>query len=71
MHEYMVGDHAPDDKAPDTPNQWAGGDIIDPENDAVYSSRITLAEDGQSLQVRGFIGISLFGRSQTWQRIGQ
>ena len=56
-------------KAPDTTNQWAGGDILDPEKGAVYSSRLTLAEDGQSLQVRGFIGISLFGRSQHWTRV--
>ena len=56
-------------KAPDTTNQWAGGDILDPEKGAVYSSRLTLAEDGQSLQVRGFIGISLFGRSQNWTRV--
>lgn len=53
----------------DHPNGWAGGDVLDPEKGAVYSSRMTLSDDGQTLQVRGFIGISLFGRTQTWQRV--
>ena len=57
------------ERAPGAPNQWAGGDILDPEKGTVYSSRLTLAEDGQSLQVRGFIGISLFGRTQIWTRV--
>ena len=55
----------------DHPDVWTGGDVLDPEKGAVYSSRMTLSSDGQTLQVRGFIGISLFARSQTWRRIGQ
>ena len=47
---------------------WAGGEIFDPKNGKIYRCKITLAEDGKSLNVRGFIGISLIGRSQTWLR---
>ena len=47
---------------------WAGGEILDPKNGKVYRCKITLSQDGKSLNVRGFIGISLIGRSQTWHR---
>ena len=49
--------------------EWSGGDILDPEKGAVYTSRMILGDDGQSLNVRGYIGIPLFGRSQIWQRV--
>ena len=49
-------------------NAWAGGEILDPKNGKIYRCKITLSEDGKSLNVRGFIGISLIGRSQTWLR---
>ena len=47
---------------------WAGGEILDPHNGKIYRCKMTLSEDGKSLNVRGFIGISLIGRSQTWYR---
>jgi uncharacterized protein (DUF2147 family) len=49
-------------------DQWGGGKILDPNDGKVYSSRIKLLEGGKKLDVRGFIGVSLFGRSQTWTR---
>lgn len=46
---------------------YEGGKIIDPKNGKSYNCKITL--DGKDkLIVRGYIGISLFGRSQTWIR---
>lgn len=47
---------------------WAGGEILDPHNGKTYRCKMTLSDDGKSLNVRGFIGISLIGRSQTWLR---
>jgi uncharacterized protein (DUF2147 family) len=47
---------------------FAGGDILDPETGSVYRCRLNLDEDGQKLTVRGYLGLSLFGRSQTWRR---
>ncbi len=47
---------------------WAGGEILDPKNGKTYRCKMTLSEDGKSLKVRGFIGISLIGRTQTWHR---
>jgi uncharacterized protein (DUF2147 family) len=47
---------------------WTGGEILDPKNGKIYKCKLTLSEDGKTLNVRGFIGISLIGRSQTWLR---
>lgn len=48
--------------------EYAGGDILDPESGSVYRCRFHLDQDGMRLIVRGYIGISLLGRTQTWQR---
>jgi len=49
-------------------DEWSGGEILDPENGKTYRAKLKLADGGQTLVVRGYIGISLFGRSQTWIR---
>lgn len=48
--------------------RWGGGTILDPENGKEYSVRMTPVEGGRKLEVRGFLGISLLGRTQVWQR---
>lgn len=49
-------------------NEYEGGKVLDPKNGKSYHCKITL--DGKDkLIVRGYIGIPLFGRSQTWIRI--
>ncbi len=48
--------------------EYAGGDILDPESGQVYRCKFTMEDGGRKLIVRGFIGISLLGRSQTWLR---
>lgn len=49
-------------------DEYQGGEILDPENGKVYRARVKLEDGGKKLDVRGFIGFSLFGRSQTWLR---
>ncbi len=49
-------------------NEWTGGEILDPETGKLYKCKMSLADDGKKLNVRGFIGISLIGRTQTWVR---
>ena len=44
------------------------GEILDPDSGDTYRLRITLLDSGKKLDVRGFIGIALFGRSQIWLR---
>jgi uncharacterized protein (DUF2147 family) len=48
--------------------EYAGGDILDPRSGSVYGCKFWLEQGGMRLVVRGFIGISLLGRSQTWTR---
>jgi uncharacterized protein (DUF2147 family) len=48
--------------------EYGGGDILDPDNGSVYRCKFHLEQGGTVLVVRGFIGFSLLGRSQTWQR---
>jgi len=50
-------------------DHWDGGTILDPENGKVYRCTLTLRDGGQHLAVRGYIGISLFGRTQVWERV--
>lgn len=48
--------------------EYRGGDILDPDNGSVYKCKLRLQDGGRKLKVRGFIGFSVFGRSQTWER---
>lgn len=45
---------------------WGGGSILDPKTGKVYKAKMTLS--GNKLYVRGFIGVSVLGRTQTWER---
>ncbi len=49
----------------DEPNIWRGGRIYNPSDGKTYKCKITAATDG-TLKVRGYVGISLFGKTQTW-----
>ncbi len=46
---------------------WKGGTIYDPNNGKTYDCKITFIDD-QTIEVRGYIGISLFGRTEVWTR---
>jgi len=49
--------------------EYDGGDILDPESGYVYRCRFVLSGDGEKLFVRGYLGLSIFGRTQTWIRM--
>ena len=49
-------------------NEYTGGEILDPAKGKVYKSKATLRDGGQKLEVRGYIGAPMFGRSQVWHR---
>ncbi|MBN3855116.1 MULTISPECIES: DUF2147 domain-containing protein [unclassified Paraburkholderia] len=49
-------------------DEWDGGNILDPENGKIYRCKMHTEDGGQKLVVRGYMGISLLGRSQTWVR---
>ena len=46
---------------------WESGDILDPKNGRLYSCSIRL-KDRNTLEVRGYLGFSLLGRTQVWKR---
>ena len=62
--EIIRGGHQGDGK-----NVWEGGKILDPENGKNYSLRLTPIDGGKKLEVRGYIGAPLLGRTQTWIRV--
>ena len=49
-------------------NEYQNGEILDPETGQIYRARIKVEDGGKKLDVRGFIGFSLLGRSQIWLR---
>ena len=51
--------------------KYAGGTILDPRNGSQYSVQLTLSPDNQTLTVRGYVGLTLFGQSQTWKRLAE
>ena len=54
---------------PDGDNEWDDGEILDPHNGKTYSLKAELSDDGSTLELRGYLGFSLLGRTQTWKRI--
>ncbi len=49
-------------------DEWNGGGVMDPDNGETYKGYLKLKSFGRKLKLRGYIGISLFGRSQEWVR---
>ncbi len=52
-------------------DEWTGGTILDPRNGKEYSCTIRVLDGGARLEVRGYIGIELLGRTQYWRRSGR
>ena len=47
---------------------WTGGEILDPNNGKVYKLHLKPVDGGKKLDVRGYVGVPLLGRTQTWIR---
>jgi uncharacterized protein (DUF2147 family) len=50
-------------------NRWSGGQVLDPETGKIYHASLSLEENGAKLRLHGYIGIPLFGRTQSWLRV--
>ena len=48
---------------------WVGGDILDPNDGKIYKVQLKPVDGGKKLDVRGYIGTPLLGRTQTWIRV--
>ena len=48
---------------------WDGGEILDPQKGKTYRVRLSPIDGGAKLEVRGYVGMPLLGRTQTWLRV--
>lgn len=55
-------------KNKDQVNAWHNGKILDPRSGKIYHCNLNVVAEGKKLNVRGYLGLPLFGRSQTWVR---
>lgn len=49
-------------------DEWTGGTVLDPANGKTYKCKVAVEDGGKKLKVRGYIGLSLLGRTQYWVR---
>ena len=63
----IIGLNIVRDFSHDEDDRWTGGTVYDPKNGKTYSGKMTLRSQ-QQLDLRGYIGISLIGRTTTWTR---
>lgn len=50
-------------------NRWKDGKVYDPNNGKTYDAKLSLAKGGTILKMRGYIGVSLFGRTAEFERV--
>lgn len=66
----IVGMKIMTDLKQDQAGVWSGGKILDPKEGEVYKVKIA-TEDGKKMDVRGYIGVPLLGRTQVWYKAEQ